>query len=66
MALGLQQQEAALEMRVSRQTLALLLKAGRYKVLDCLTHGKALMTGSSHPAATESAHSFIQQDEEIP
>ncbi len=41
--LGMQQQEAALEMGVSRQTLANVLKAARFKVVDCLTQGKALM-----------------------
>ncbi len=41
--LGLQQQEAAIEMGVSRQTLANVLKAARFKVVDCLTQGKALM-----------------------
>lgn len=40
---GLQQQEAAVEMGVSRQTLANVLKAARYKVVSCLTQGKALM-----------------------
>ncbi|SPX81825.1 DUF134 domain-containing protein (plasmid) [Morganella morganii] len=41
--LGMQQQEAAIEMGVSRQTLANVLKAARFKVVDCLTQGKALM-----------------------
>ncbi|MBO0505882.1 DUF134 domain-containing protein [Aeromonas veronii] len=41
--LGMQQQEAAVEMGVSRQTLANVLKAARFKVVDCLTQGKALM-----------------------
>ena len=41
--LGMQQQEAAAEMGVSRQTLANVLKAARFKVVDCLTQGKALM-----------------------
>jgi predicted DNA-binding protein (UPF0251 family) len=40
---GLQQQEAAVEMGVSRQTLANVLKAARYKVVECLTQGKALL-----------------------
>jgi len=40
---GLQQQQAATQMGVSRQTLANILKAARYKVVDCLTAGKALM-----------------------
>lgn len=46
--LGLQQQEAAVEMHVSRQTLAILLKSGRFKVADCLAHGKALIMPSAH------------------
>lgn len=41
--LGMQQQKAAIEMGVSRQTLANVLKAARFKVVDCLTQGKALM-----------------------
>lgn len=40
---GMQQQQAAVQMGVSRQTLANILKAGRYKVADCLYTGKALM-----------------------
>ena len=40
---GMQQQEAAKEMGVSRQTLANLVKAAREKVVDCLVNGKALM-----------------------
>lgn len=40
---GLQQQEAATKMGVSRQTLANVLKRARYKVADCLLQGKALM-----------------------
>ena len=40
---GLLQQEAAVEMGVSRQTLANVLKRARFKLADCLTHGKALM-----------------------
>ena len=40
---GLQQQEAAKVMGVSRQTLANLVKAARAKVVDCLVNGKALM-----------------------
>lgn len=40
---GMQQQVAAVEMGVSRQTLANLVKAARRKVSDCLLHGKALM-----------------------
>jgi len=41
--LGMQQQQAAVEMGVSRQTLANVLKAARFKVVDCLTGGKALI-----------------------
>ncbi|MBW8192547.1 DUF134 domain-containing protein [Neiella marina] len=40
---GQQQQQAAVAMGVSRQTLANVLKRARFKVADCLTHGKALM-----------------------
>ncbi|RBM31723.1 DUF134 domain-containing protein [Vibrio tarriae] len=40
--LGLQQQQAALQMQVSRQTLANLVKAARFKVVDCLLNQKAL------------------------
>lgn len=40
---GLQQQQAAVEMGVSRQTLANVLKSARFKVVDCLAEGKALM-----------------------
>ncbi len=40
---GMQQQHAAVEMSVSRQTLANILKSARYKVVDCLANGKALM-----------------------
>ncbi len=43
---GLQQQEAAAEMAVSRQTLANLLKRARYKVAACLSQGKALIMHS--------------------
>ncbi|HFZ8994800.1 TPA: DUF134 domain-containing protein [Citrobacter freundii] len=41
--LGMQQQEAAVEMGVSRQTLANILKTARFKVIECLSQGKALM-----------------------
>ncbi|MGI0119571.1 DUF134 domain-containing protein [Zooshikella sp. RANM57] len=40
---GMQQQEAANQMGVSRQTLANIVKTARFKVVDCLTHGKALI-----------------------
>jgi predicted DNA-binding protein (UPF0251 family) len=39
----MQQQEAAVEMGVSRQTLANVLKSARFKVMDCLIQGKALI-----------------------
>ena len=41
--LKMQQQQAAIEMGVSRQTLANVLKSARFKVMDCLTNGKALI-----------------------
>lgn len=44
---GLQQQQAAVLMGVSRQTLANILKSARYKVVDCLFSGKALMMNSA-------------------
>ncbi|MCG3720938.1 DUF134 domain-containing protein [Vibrio cincinnatiensis] len=40
---GMQQQEAAIVMGISRQTLANLVKSARRKVSDCLLHGKALL-----------------------
>lgn len=40
---GMLQQEAAQAMGVSRQTLANVLKRARFKVADCLAHGKALV-----------------------
>jgi len=43
------QQEAALVMGVSRQTLANILKKGRYKVVECLSLGKALMMQPAEP-----------------
>ena len=42
-----QQQEAAKSMGISRQTLANLVKGARYKVVDSLIYGKALMTNIS-------------------
>ncbi|MBB1319132.1 DUF134 domain-containing protein [Shewanella sp. SR43-4] len=45
--LGMQQQEAAKSMGISRQTLANLVKGARYKVVDSLIYGKALMTNIS-------------------
>ncbi|RCU48737.1 MULTISPECIES: DUF134 domain-containing protein [Corallincola] len=44
---GMQQQQAAVQMEVSRQTLANILKSARFKVVDCLTQGKALMMQAS-------------------
>lgn len=41
--LKMQQQEAAVEMGISRQTLANVLKSARFKVMDCLIQGKALV-----------------------
>jgi len=41
--LKLQQQHAAIQMGISRQTLANILKSARFKLMDCLTHGKALL-----------------------
>ncbi len=40
---GMQQQEAAVVMGVSRQTLANILKLARFKVVSCLSEGKALI-----------------------
>jgi len=45
----LEQVKAALVMGVSRQTLANILKKGRYKVVECLSMGKALMMQSAEP-----------------
>jgi len=39
---GVQQEEAAMEMGVSRATIQRLLETGRRKVSDALVHGKAL------------------------
>ncbi|OCA60762.1 hypothetical protein A9R10_13200 [Aeromonas piscicola] len=46
---GMQQQQAALVMGVSRQTLANILKKARYKVVECLSLGKALMMQPAEP-----------------
>ena len=54
--LGMQQQEAAVEMGVSRQTLANVLKAARFKVVDCLTQGKALMMHLEDEGVTTDDH----------
>ena len=43
----------ALVMGVSRQTLANILKKGRYKVVDCLSQGKALMMQAGDPDPME-------------
>ena len=40
---GMQQQQAAVVMGVSRQTLANILKLARFKVVSCLSEGKALI-----------------------
>ena len=39
---GLHQENAAQEMRVSRQTFSRIVEAARQKVADALVHGKAL------------------------
>ena len=54
--LGMQQQEAAVAMGVSRQTLANVLKAARFKVVDCLTQGKALMMHLEDEGVTKHDH----------
>lgn len=41
--LRLRQQQAAVEMKISRQTLANILKTARFKVVSCLSEGKALV-----------------------
>ena len=46
---GMQQQEAARLMGVSRQTLANTLKRARYKVVECLSSGKALLMQTDVP-----------------
>ena len=46
--LGLQQQQAAQQLGVSRQTLAIIVKSARAKVTDCLLNGKALMMNSNN------------------
>ena len=40
---SMQQQQAAVVMGVSRQTLANILKSARFKVMDCLANSKALL-----------------------
>ncbi|GAA4494272.1 DUF134 domain-containing protein [Pseudaeromonas paramecii] len=55
---GLQQQEAAKVMGISRQTFANLVKGARRKVAYCLVEGAALAlhgedAGAAPPAATE-------------
>jgi predicted DNA-binding protein (UPF0251 family) len=42
--IGMQQQEAAKSMGISRQTVANLVKGARYKVVDSLINSKALRT----------------------
>ncbi|MGX9463466.1 DUF134 domain-containing protein [Shewanella sp. A14] len=46
--LKMQQQQAAIQMGVSRQTLANVLKLARFKLIDCLTNGKALLMQNAH------------------
>lgn len=46
--LKMQQQQAAIQMGVSRQTLANVLKLARFKLMDCLTNGKALLMQNAH------------------
>ena len=58
--LGMQQQEAAQVMGVSRQTLANVLKAARFKVVDCLAQGKALLM---HNAREHTDHEHSHNDE---
>ena len=55
--LGMQQQEAAVAMGVSRQTLANVLKAARFKVVGCPTQGKALIMHSEREGVTQDDHS---------
>lgn len=59
--LGMQQQEAAVAMGVSRQTLANILKAARFKVVDCLTQGKALIMHSEREGVTQDDHSHSSE-----
>jgi uncharacterized protein len=56
--LGMQQQEAAVAMGVSRQTLANVLKAARFKVVDCLTQGKALIMHREEPGVSHHDHRY--------
>ncbi|MCL6271170.1 DUF134 domain-containing protein [Sansalvadorimonas sp. 2012CJ34-2] len=53
---GMQQQEAAKEMGVSRQTLANVLKSARHKVTECIASGKALMMNRKDEETTENDH----------
>ncbi len=50
---GMQQQEAAKEMGISRQTLANVLKSARYKITKCIASGMALMMNRKDEEATE-------------
>ncbi len=59
--LGMQQQEAAVAMGVSRQTLANILKAGRSKVVACLSEGKALIM--HHKTAEDTSHDHSYSDD---
>ncbi|WJV52271.1 DUF134 domain-containing protein [Prodigiosinella aquatilis] len=58
--MGMQQQEAAVEMGVSRQTLANVLKAARFKVVNCLSQGKALMM-SHNERSIDNDHSHSDE-----
>lgn len=53
----MQQQEAAAVMGVSRQTLANILKTARFKVVDCLTQGKALIINTESKGVIRDDHS---------
>lgn len=52
---GMQQQEAAKVMGVSRQTFANLVKGARRKVAYCLVEGAALALHVEEPVSAESA-----------
>lgn len=56
--LGMQQLEAAIEMRVSRQTLANILKEARFKIVDCLTQGKALIMHTKNEESLKNDHCY--------
>jgi len=48
-------------MGVSRQTLANVLKAARFKVVDCLTQGKALIMHLEDEGDTKHDHSHSNE-----